>query len=237
MLGPPASCRPRCAGRMCLLKNAAGTTACSAQQGPLDATSGAQHAYFNRNRMPAVPLLPFRSPSSQARRATENPLLAAGAQSCTDRVRLNVRYCCGEVPLVADVAVEVIPVPKLTVSSQQAISRDGRVRLPRLDDARQALITCRHQEHVHMIRHNHPRRRRKQKKTPPCVETIATAIEVEQGFLNKTSDTRIAKPRRARALIQMCFNAPAPFGGSVVLRHMSELVLPLNKKISRKRVG
>ena len=123
-------------------------------------------------------MLLFSSPSWQVRRATENPLLAAGAQSRAYRVRLNIRYGRREVPIVADITVEVIPMPKLTVSSQQAISRDGRVRLPRLDDARQAVITCRHQEHVHMIRHNHP-----------SVETIATAIEVEQGFLNKTSDT------------------------------------------------
>jgi hypothetical protein len=69
------------------------------------------------------------------------------------------------------------------------------------------------------------------------VEAIAIAIEVEQRLLNKTSDARVAEPRRARALIQMCLNAPAPLGGSVLVQHVSELVFPLDKKLSWKRVG
>src|SRR4051794_34291437 len=44
---------PGTAGILSLLKNAAGTTACSAQKVPLDATFGAQHAYINRNILPA----------------------------------------------------------------------------------------------------------------------------------------------------------------------------------------
>jgi hypothetical protein len=69
------------------------------------------------------------------------------------------------------------------------------------------------------------------------VEAIAIAIEVEQRFLNKMSDARVAEPRRTRTLIQMCLNAPASLGGGVLLRPMSELVFPLAKKLSWKRVG
>lgn len=102
------------------------------------------------------------------------------AETCSDRILVDVFERGIEVRLIADVAVEVVILPKSSALAEDTIDSFGGKRLPGVDDVRDAVATIWGQEHVDVIGHYHP-----------GVKTIAFLVEVKERPFDYLREARI----------------------------------------------
>src|SRR4051812_48221724 len=88
--------------------------------------------------------------------ARKRPGLGNFAEAGLDRIHLDIVASIGEMPLVADLAVEIFAIPEEPAAPEHPVDPAGCKGLPGMDERGERMLGERCRENMHMVRHNTP---------------------------------------------------------------------------------
>ena len=133
--------------------------------------------------------------------AAEPPCLGGGRQFRLDRIVVDVTDHCGQMVVVADVAVVILPLPDSPGASKQPVDPFRGVGLPGVEDVGQGDAFGGFDQDMDMIGHD-----------APGQEAVFVAIVVTQGLLDDPGATRIGEEAGAQTGIHPVFELSAFVG-------------------------